>query len=589
MEHHYTNERNVQIVIALMKAHGIKRVIVSPGTTNLTLVGSLQYDSYFTLYSAADERSAAYMACGLAAETGEPVALSCTGATASRNYMPGLTEAFYRKLPVLAITSTQHLAKVGNLYPQVIDRSVLPNDVVKCSVSVQDVHCKEDEWACINAVNRAMLSLRANGGGPAHIDLTTTYSENFSVKEIAPVCAVKRYECWDTLPALPEVRCAVVVGSHAPWSPELTAAVDAFCESNDVAVIDEPIGNYKGRYKIPGALLGFQDDSVVASIKPQLIIMIGEMPEDYGKLTFIGKTRVWRVSVDGNPVDPLNGLEALFVMREIDFFTHYANQQRKRTDYYKDLATVLSSLRNAMPELPFSNIWVASKSASRLPENAVLHLGILNTARAWSFTEIPESINVFSNSGGFGIDGNVSSLIGASLAHPEKLYFGVVGDLSFFYDMNSLGNRHVGQNVRLMVINNNGGQEFRNIMHPAKRNFGDGADPFMAAVGHYGAENQTLIRCFCEGLGFSYVSARTKAEFLSKYEDFFSTEQKERPVIFEVFTDSQDESDAVEIVRRLGTSTTVILKDAVKSAAKCLAGDAGLSFLKKCKATVLAK
>ena len=96
---YYTVERNVQIVIALLKANGIKRVIASPGKTNMTFVGSIQQDPFFEIYSSVDERSAAYLACGMAAETGEPVVLSCTGATASRNYMPGLTEAYYRRDP----------------------------------------------------------------------------------------------------------------------------------------------------------------------------------------------------------------------------------------------------------------------------------------------------------------------------------------------------------------------------------------------------------------------------------------------------------------------------------------------------------
>lgn len=126
METHYTDEVNVEILIALMKHHGVRRIVVSPGTTNITFVASLQQDSFFQLFSAADERSAAYIACGLAAETGEPVALSCTGATASRNYLPGLTEAFYRKLPVLAVTSTQHPGRVGHHIAQVIDRGMPP-------------------------------------------------------------------------------------------------------------------------------------------------------------------------------------------------------------------------------------------------------------------------------------------------------------------------------------------------------------------------------------------------------------------------------------------------------------------------------
>ena len=93
MEQFYTDERNVQILIALLKKHGIKHIVASPGSTNVTFVGSVQQDSFFEIYSCVDERSAAYMACGLAAEIMQPVVLSCTGATASRNYFPALTEA----------------------------------------------------------------------------------------------------------------------------------------------------------------------------------------------------------------------------------------------------------------------------------------------------------------------------------------------------------------------------------------------------------------------------------------------------------------------------------------------------------------
>ena len=99
MKTHYTDEKNTQIVLGLLKAHGIRKVVASPGTTNIRLVASMQQDEWFEMYSSVDERSAAYIACGLAAQSGEPVVLSCTGATASRNYMPGLTEALYLLLP----------------------------------------------------------------------------------------------------------------------------------------------------------------------------------------------------------------------------------------------------------------------------------------------------------------------------------------------------------------------------------------------------------------------------------------------------------------------------------------------------------
>lgn len=113
---------------------------------------------------------------------------------------------------------------------------------------------------------------------------------------------------------------------------------------------------------------------------------------------------------------------------------------------FKECRDDEACFRSKIPELPFSNIWIASQVAHRLPENSVLHLGILNSLRSWNFFETPESARVYCNTDGFGIDGCLSTFLGASLAHPKKLYFGVIGDLASFYDMNALGNRHLGSN-----------------------------------------------------------------------------------------------------------------------------------------------
>ena len=134
MSHYYTDEINTLVLVSLLKEHNIRKIIASPGTTNISFVGSVQIDPYFEVYSAVDERSAGFMACGLAEESGEPVVLTCTGATASRNYIPGLTEAYYRHLPVLAVTSTQHTGRVGNYVAQVIDRSQQFSDMVKKTI-----------------------------------------------------------------------------------------------------------------------------------------------------------------------------------------------------------------------------------------------------------------------------------------------------------------------------------------------------------------------------------------------------------------------------------------------------------------------
>jgi len=224
----YSDEKNVQILVALLKMHDIRKVIASPGSVNSPLVASLQIDSHFEMYSSVDERSAAYMACGLSAESGEPVVISCTGATASRNYFSGLTEAFYRKLPILAITSTPPVSRVGHHIAQVIDRSSRPSDVVKLSVTLPVIKDQEDRWDCEVKVNRAILELKRNGGGPAHINLPTNFLRTYSTTELPECRKIQRIDEASKFPEFPGGRVAVFIGSHAVWSKQETESLETF-------------------------------------------------------------------------------------------------------------------------------------------------------------------------------------------------------------------------------------------------------------------------------------------------------------------------------------------------------------------------
>ena len=181
---YYTVERGQQILISLLKQHGIRKVIASPGTTNITFVASVMNDPFFQVFSSVDERSAAYLAVGMAEETGEVIVLSCTGATASRNYISGLTEAYYRKLPILAVTSTQNENRIGHMIPQMMDRSQQQRDICVHSEHVAVPRDENDIWDATIRLNRAVLALRHRGGGPVHINLSTNYNPDFSVKEL---------------------------------------------------------------------------------------------------------------------------------------------------------------------------------------------------------------------------------------------------------------------------------------------------------------------------------------------------------------------------------------------------------------------
>lgn len=575
MEKFYSDEKNVQVILVLLKEHNIRKVIASPGTTNMALIVSMQNDPYFEMYSSVDERSAAYLACGLAAETGEPVVISCTGATASRNYLTGLTEAFYRKLPILVITSTQAISKVGHHIAQIIDNSVLPKDVVKLSVTLPIVKDDEDFWDCEVKVNKAVLELKRYGGGPVHINLSTKYSQLYDTKELPKVRIINRVFPHDKFPDLPNGKIAVFVGSHKQWNENEIAAIDKFCASNNAVVFCDHTSSYKGKYRVLYALARFQE-SFNMSFSPDLVIHIGEVSGDYYNMAASAKI-IYRVSEDGEIRDTFCKLSCVFEMPELVFFNHYSLERAESDDsYLKICKDKLTELSNKIPELPFSNIWLALKMAHRIPEGSSIHFGILNSLRSWNFFELPQTVTSMCNVGGFGIDGGVSSLIGASLSNMEKLYFGVIGDLAFFYDMNVVGNRHVGNNLRILLVNNGKGTEFRQYNHLASQ-FGDDADRYIAAAGHFGNKSRELVMHYVQALGFDYISASNKDEFEQVYDQFLNPKISGRSLLLEVFTNSIDESTALESIAKIDKDT----RGVVKNMAKNVLGDNGLSVLKK--------
>lgn len=585
MELKYANEKGVLYLVALLKEHNIKKVITSPGTTNLAFVASLQCDPYFEMYSCVDERSAAYMAVGMAAESGEPVVITCTGATASRNYMSALTEAYYRKLPILAVTGTQNTDRIGQLDAQIIDRSQTPKDIVTLSVDIPRVHDTIDEFFCQLKINNALCQLKRRGNGPVHINLFTSYNRDFSITELPKVRKIERlsYDTINAMPEMPEGRIGIFVGSHNDMSKELTTAIERFCASRNAVVFCDHSSGYYGSHKVNFSLVAYQKDAKYEECNLDLCIHIGEVSGEYACIENLKKMCVWRVSPDGEIRDTFHSLRYVFEMTEEDFFNFYTLENvEPRNSYWSECKKIYDRVYSNIGDLPFSNIWAASQLAPKLPSGSALHLGILNSTRSWNLFELPAGVSSYSNVGGFGIDGGVSSLIGASLVNKDKIYFGVVGDLAFFYDMNSLGNRHIGNNIRLLIVNNGKGTEFRNFYHTGSL-FGESADKYIAAGGHYGNKSDKLVKHFAEDLGFEYISASTKAEFESRIDHFVSSKIGSKPIVFEIFTNNQDESDALLStwsIEKTSTNLTSKVKSNIAQTARKILGKKGLAIIK---------
>lgn len=564
----YTDDKNAQVVLSLLKKYGIKKIVVSPGTTNVPISRSVQLDPWFEVYSVVDERSAAYFATGLAYSSGEPVVISCTGATASRNYLSGMTEAYYRNLPVIALTSQHHVSDFGNLAPQVTDRTVSQNDVKRIAVNLPVVKDDEDYEHCVLAMNKALIAATTTGGGPVHVNLHSVGYYTFTTEQLPDVRKIEHYDSVNILSnakdlevELRDKRIGVFVGSHRQFTGEAKRALEGFAVKYKAPVFIDHTSGYKGKNAV---LVSQIADLKTSPNKPDVIIDLGSITGDYSVQWLMG-IEAWRLSEDGEVHDRFHNQTKLFTGEEYAFFNALSegSASSKRHDYYADIAREIDTIVVPYDDIPLSNTYVSYRLSKLLPKGSNLHMGILNSLRNMNFFPLDKSIDTSSNVGGFGIDGALSTLIGQSMVRSEVINFGLVGDLAAFYDMNSLGIRHIRKNLRIILVNNDGGVEFRLNKH-LETQWADDSNQYISAGGHNGN-----MKGWSESMGFHYMSANTKEEFDEKIEHFASPDMKafDKPVLFEVFTSIPDEQLGVDIMQLTNRpkEATVAVSDGVET------------------------
>ena len=538
-----TSGRAIEILVDVLKKHGIHYIVISPGGTNRAFVRAVQDDPFFKCYSVVDERSAMYFAIGLYLQTGEIIATSCTSAQATRNYLPGLTEAYYKHVPILAITMQKLERFVGQEYMQAPDQSSMPADSVKKSYVMPYVNDINSEYYAVRLANEAVLELTHNGTGPVQICLQWL---DFPLSgDAAKIRCIERYTN-SSLPELPlkGKKILIVIGEHRPFSKEEEDAIEGFCEAHDSAVYVTHISNYHGAHALDLNCMFYAtslDVFIKEEYSPDVIITLGGYTGDYPLYTLLSKTELsdtehWRISDDGDCVDTYDKLTKVFQCTVTEFFSCYRQSQSDCHDYYNRLKK-LNDLRKLDAEIPFSNAYAAQKMHTVMPKNSVVQFSILHSLRVWSLFPLDPSIQCYCNVGAFGIDGGMSTFFGQSVV-TDQLCFMVIGDLAFYYDMNSLGIRHIKNNVRILLINNNGGVEFK----LNNENY-ESINRYIAASDHFKNAEGWSTTC-----GFKYMSAHSKEEFDQKMNEFMGP--SDEPIIFELFVADKDDYKSVSMLRR---------------------------------------
>ena len=565
------NAKNIEIVVKLLKENNIRRIVISPGGTNIPLVKAIQKDDHFICYSVVDERSAIYFAIGLYLQTGEIIATSCTSAQATRNYIPGLTEAFYKRVPIIAITMSKHPRFTYQEYMQAPDQASLPNDCVKKSFVLPFITDEHDIYHSIRVSNEAICEVSRNGFGPVQLCIPwLDFAINNKMPTIRNISIYKLDDEWNV--DVQNKKIMLAIGEHRPFTKEEKDCIERFCQKYNVMVYTNHLSNYCGKYSINGNFLlsTLSLEEFRKKLLPDIFISIGGQTGDYPLYKLISLPELdhiehWRVSEDGQLIDTYDKLTKVFQCSESSFFNKFNDENVEDHSYFDKWMSINNNI-NTQLQLPFSNVAIAQYLSKKLPKNSVVQFSILNSLRVWELFDLDSSINCFSNVGAFGIDGGLSTLIGHSFATDEKCFM-IIGDLAFFYDMNSIGIRGIKDNVRILLVNNNGGIEFK-----LGGKTDESVDEYIAAANHF-----KNAKGWSETCGFKYLSASNMDEFI-KYSDEF-VEDALQPILFEVFVSDIDESQAY--LSLIDANKEKTIKDHIKSNIKNMLGQDTVTKIKK--------
>lgn len=544
----YTHIKSVQILISLLKQYNIRHIVISPGTRNTALSGSIENDDFFTCYSIVDERSAGFVALGLSEALDEPVCVSCTAATATCNYFPAIKEAYERHIQLVALTADQSPYEMFHMEDQCIDQVDMFHGYVNCAVDIPKVKNSADEWYCNRRINEAFLALNHHKKGPVQINYHMSYGLNelstYDVADLPKARKIDRIASPIEFSVVSKIlqekkRILVVGGSDYSHDSALRDAINEFTfKFNSVVIADNYANIYSANEKVmnPKALGDVITQDQLAYLKPDLILSFGAVyysTVKYFLPTYQNQVEHWQISSDGMINDGYHCLKIVFECRPEEFFggvNKYCNSKNDNL-YFECWKKRLSIMH--YPSTDFTNLEVIAQFCQSIPSNALLHTTVLDSIRMSNYADMDASVRCFANIGADGIDGGLSTFLGQAAAEQDNAYL-LVGDLSLLYDMNALL-QPIPSNVRILVINNYAGAEFH-------KNFGIDRIPTLNK--HIAAGHHVKIENCCIDSQFEYLHASSMDDLITCLKTFHG--KSENPILLEVFTDAEKDARALK-------------------------------------------
>ncbi len=465
--------------LSLLLQHGVRDIVLCPGSRNAGIVHSVCQITEFRTHTATDERSAGFMAIGMADATDRPVAVVVTSGSALANLYPAACEAYYRQVPVVFISADRPGAWIGQMDGQTMPQAGALGQMVKMCASLPE----DNLWHANRLLNEAMLACTARRPrGPVHINIPIAEPIYEFTTESLPQARVIRLTNSIRDMELCPGRTLILCGQ---MSPAQAADTDLWTKvAKHFTIIAENLSN------LPPSLYTNPTRIDWARMEPvDRVITIGGHIINKELKQFFRTHRPqehWHVSEDGAVAD-LFCCQTLAVQSSAkDFLNAQCTMLNAQcTMHRSDALRTLSLSKNAQLsnessrgpvhcELCIMHCELLARFFSLLPKHSVVHLANSSTVRLaqvamdrW-FRNTPEASapTILCNRGINGIEGSLSTAVGYALACPDRPIYIITGDLAFFYDRNGLWTTPLPQNLHILLLNDGGGNIFNTLPLP---------------------------------------------------------------------------------------------------------------------------
>ena len=556
----YSNKENVNILTSLLLEYGVSDAVVCPGSRNAPIVHNLSVCEAIRCRPVTDERSAAFYALGLAIATKRPTVVCVTSGSALLNVMPAVAEAAYQHVPLVVISADRPQQWIDQLDGQTIPQSDALGRFVRKAVQLPEPHNDEERWLCRRLVNEAMHLATCRQGAPVHINVPISEPlfefDTEQLPQLSRFNNIKRAAIKDASMDMPDAfydatRPMIVIGqlAHGTISHETIRSL-----SEKYVVMSEPLSNPSYmtihfdeaiRYIVSDNSSINDDEDDKTAYYPDYVIYVGDTLVSKPARRFLRNAKAPSCLITPDAADIHDPLMTLTDIVECDtdsinallaslcdapdtdercrfhdrwqsFLDAYAAHADAYAPEYSQMATV-KYFEEQLADLDIDIcVHYANSSAVRLACIYAQHY-------------------VWCNRGVNGIEGSLSTAAGFSLATHDMTVC-VIGDLSFFYDQNALWNSNLRGNLRIILLNNRGGGIFRQL---------PGLSDSPAADDLVMASHENTAQGICTQNDIGYLSAKNMDEMQIGIVTLL-TRESERPMLLEVFTDSNDDVKALE-------------------------------------------